>query len=88
MQCFAVWRQRGDDRYVSVRKFGSEAVFFQYGLVAPASWPIKLCDYWRLTLDANLIDAILIAIQGQESPIATKAEFSIVVRISSGLSSA
>jgi len=75
MQRFSVQRQGRDHRDVRIGKFGTETVFLEYCLVAPASRPIKLCDYRLLFFDADLIDAILIAVQCQESPIAVKAQF-------------
>ncbi len=75
MQCFSLQREGCDNRDVGFRKFDTETVFLEDCLVAPAPRSIKLRDYRLLVFDANLIDAILIAIQCQKSPIAVIAEF-------------
>jgi hypothetical protein len=49
-------------------------VFFEYGIVTPAAGPIKLRDDRFIIFDSDLIDAVLIAVEREESAVAAKAE--------------
>ncbi len=75
MQCCAIQCEGRDNRNIRVRKLDAETVLLEDCLVAPARRPIEFRDHRLPIFDANLIDAILIAIQCQESTIALKAEF-------------
>ena len=66
------WCHDGD---VSVCKFATETVFLENCLVAPTPGPIEFRNNRLLVFDADLINAILVAVQGQESPVAAKIEF-------------
>jgi hypothetical protein len=61
------WRHHRD--FVIEEKLG-EAMLLVYLLLAPAIRPVKFDDYRFLVLDADLVDAILVAIQSQYTRIA------------------
>jgi hypothetical protein len=48
-------------------------VFLKNGGSTPAPWSIKLHHDWFIVFDAYLIDAIFVAVQGQQSAIAQHA---------------
>jgi hypothetical protein len=50
-----------------------EAMLLVYLLFAPAIRPIEFDDYRLIVFDANLVDAILVTVQGQDAGIAEPA---------------
>ena len=66
--------QRRHDRNIGVGQFKIELMFLDDGFVAPASRPVELGDHRALFLDADLIDTILVAVEGQETAVATKRQ--------------
>ena len=60
------WRH---DRNFIVREFHAERMFLEYRGIAPAAGPVELRNDRRRVLDADLPDAILVAVQGQQPAI-------------------
>ncbi|MNG09174.1 hypothetical protein D3C84_925800 [compost metagenome] len=74
VQGFTVVDHRRDDRNVALGEFGGELVFFQNGFVGPALRPVKLGDQRFGVFDADLIDAVLVAVERQNARVAEKAD--------------
>jgi hypothetical protein len=49
-------------------------VFFEDGGVAPAARPVELGDQRRVVFDADLVDAVFIAVQRQQAAVAAQAD--------------
>ena len=49
-------------------------MLFQNLFPGPAFGPVELGDHWLVVFNANLIDAIFIAVQSQEAAITDKAK--------------
>ncbi len=61
---------RRDHRQLVVLHLQGKAVFLDDLLVAPAIGAVEFGDQRRLFLDADLVDAILEAVQGEDAAIA------------------
>ena len=49
-------------------------MFFANGIVGPAARPIEFRDERRIVVDADLIHAVLVAVQSEEAAIAGEAQ--------------
>jgi len=63
-----------DDRNLFFCEFSRKAMLLEDGIVAPAPGPIKLRDHRWAVFDADLINPILVAVEGEKSAVASKAE--------------
>ena len=73
-QRLAVALQGRDHRHLALFQFGGKGVLFQDGRVGPAIRAIELGDQRGLAFDADLIDAVLVAVEGQHPGIAEIAQ--------------
>src|SRR5690606_19711975 len=73
-QGLAVVQQRRHYRHLAVRQFGGELVFLQNRRIAPARRAIELGDQGLAVFDANLVDAVLVAVEGQYPRVADEAD--------------
>ena len=64
---------RRDDRNLGGRQLQREVVLLENRLVAPASRPVELRDDRLAALDADLVDAVLVAAERKDPPIAQQA---------------
>lgn len=55
-----------------VHQFEAEAVLLQDLLVAPAVGAVEFGDKRGALFDSNLVDPVLVAVQGQDPPVADK----------------
>ena len=65
--------QRGHHWNFVIEEELGEAMLLVYLLFVPAVWPIKFDDYGIFVFYTNLVDAILLAVQGQDASIAEPA---------------
>jgi hypothetical protein len=73
-QGLAVVDEGRDDRDFDVGEFGGEAVLFENGFVGPAIGPVELGNQRLLFIDADLIDAVLIAVERENTGVGDKAD--------------
>lgn len=66
--------QRGDHGQVGRGQFGGEGVFLGDGLVGPAAGPVELGHQRRAALDADAVDAVLVAVERQHAAVGEQAE--------------
>lgn len=66
--------QRCDDRQLCIMQFPGEFVFLEYGLITPASRPIKFRDDRSAVLNTDLVNTVLVTVQRQKSSIAAKRQ--------------
>jgi hypothetical protein len=66
--------QRRDDRDVAGRQLEGEAMLLQDRRVAPAPRPVELDHDGPVVLEADLVDAVLVAVQGQQPAVAAQPE--------------
>ena len=74
MQCLAIdyqWRYHWN---VLVGEFDAEFMLLDYRVIRPAARPVEFGNNGPIVLDADLVDAILIAVQCQKATIAAKPE--------------
>jgi hypothetical protein len=64
-QCAAIQLQRGYNRQLLLSQLKGEGMLFQYGFIAPASWPVKFCNQRFTILDADLVNTVFITVQCQ-----------------------
>ena len=74
VQGFAVVDHRRDHRDLDVGQFEGELVFFEDGLVGPALRSVELGDQRFGVFDADLIDAVFVAIERQNARIAQEPD--------------
>ncbi len=74
MQRAAVVHPRWHDRQFILCQFNTESVFFEDAGIAPAFRAIELGDQISLALYPNLVDAVFIAVERQQSSVAEIAE--------------
>ena len=72
-RCTAARKWR-DYRNLARRELGNERVLFANLLVGPASGPIEFHDDGRRVVAPYLVDAILVAAEGQEPPVTSKPD--------------
>jgi hypothetical protein len=60
---------RRHHRDIPFRELQRKRVLLQYGLVAPASGPVELDDDGPRILHADLVDAVLVAVERQQAPV-------------------
>ena len=70
----AVDDQRRDDRNLLFCKFRGETVFLEYRLIGPAVRAVELRDDSVILVDADLVNAILVAVQGEQASVAVEAQ--------------
>ncbi|MCY1495524.1 hypothetical protein D9M68_294280 [compost metagenome] len=73
-QAFAVTHQRRHHGHLAFGQFGAEAVLLAYGRIAPALGPVELGDQRFGVLDAHLVDAVLVAVEGEYPRVAEIAD--------------
>ncbi len=73
-QRLAVALQGRDHGHLALFQFGGKGVFFENGGIRPAIRTVELGDQRSLGFDADLIDAILVAVEGQYPGIAEIAQ--------------
>ena len=73
MQRVAGERERRDDRNLRRGELGDESVLLGDGLVGPAPGPVELRDDGSRVLDADLVNAILVAAKGLQPAVAAQA---------------
>ena len=66
--------ERLDNRNLLLRKFRRKTVFLENGIITPATGTIKLRDDRFIVFDSDLINAVLIAVEREESTVAPKTE--------------
>lgn len=74
VQCLSLDCERWNYRDVIPGKLEGESVFLKDSLVGPAARPVELGNDGRIVLDTDLVDAIFVAIERQESTVAVKAD--------------
>jgi hypothetical protein len=85
VQGLAVVDQRRDHRHLDVGQFEGELVFFEDGFVGPALRTVELGDQRLGVFDADLIDAVLIAVERQNARVAEKPMLSTASSTRSGV---
>src|SRR6185503_20015098 len=65
--------ERGDDLDLGRRQLEREGVLLEDLRVRPAPRAIELRDDEAAVLEARLVDAVLVAVQGEEAPVGTRA---------------
>jgi hypothetical protein len=56
------------------RKFRGETVLLEYRLIGPAVRAIELGDDSIVLVDADLVDAVLVAVEGKQASVAVEAQ--------------
>ncbi|MDB5794380.1 MAG: hypothetical protein JWR25_759 [Noviherbaspirillum sp.] len=64
---------RGYHRDLLLCQFLRERMFFENGRIAPAPRPIELCNHRRSLFHADLVHAIFVAVERDQSPVAMEA---------------
>ena len=72
MQAGAAQHQGRNDRQVAGREFGDEGVFLGDRGVTPALRPVELGHHRFTVVETDLVDAVLVAVQGQQTTVAAK----------------
>ena len=62
------------DRNLLLRQLFHEGVFLEDGGLAPAPWPVELDDHRRSLFQADLVDAVLVAVERQQAAVAVQAD--------------
>lgn len=70
MQGRAVNLERGDDRNFLLRERQGEGVLFEDGVVGPTLRTVELRDERRAVFHSHLINAVLVAIEGEQTSVA------------------
>ena len=66
----AVARQRCDHGQLGGGQLTAELVFFNDGRVVPATGTVELGDQHRAVAEAGAVDAVFVAVQGQQVAVA------------------
>ncbi|MNN81272.1 hypothetical protein D3C81_1980820 [compost metagenome] len=66
--------QGSDHWYFAIGQFGGELMLFEDRVIAPAPRAIKLGDQGLGVFDADLIDAVFVAVEGHHAGIAEKTD--------------
>src|SRR3989338_2340311 len=74
MQRFAVKRQRGHDGNFALDQFLHKGMLFKYGSIRPAQWTVEFRHQRCAFFHADLIDAVLVAIERKQTPIAAQTD--------------
>ena len=72
-RAFVGEHQGGDDRKLASCKLDYECVLFEDLGVAPAARPVELGDQRLVILDAELVDAVLVAVQRLQPAVGAQA---------------
>lgn len=74
VQCHAVDRARRNDRDLRGRELGAKPVLLEDGRIAPAPRPVEFCDDRRRVLETDAVDAVLVAREREQPPVAARPE--------------
>jgi hypothetical protein len=74
MQRAAVNFQRGHDRDLALGQCRDKRVLFQDLLIRPALGAVELGDQRRPVFHARLIDAVLIAVEGEQAAVSAQTD--------------
>jgi len=61
-------------RHLALGQLGHEGVFLEDGVIAPAPRAVELGHHRRAILAADLVDPVLVAVQGQQAAVAIDAD--------------
>ena len=73
MQCRALQHERRHDGDFGGGQLLRVGVLLANGILVPTPRTIELGDEWRVVFDADLVHAVLVAVEREQSPVAVKA---------------